>query len=316
MKKKILIGVSSCLLGQPVRFDGGHKKDRYLMDVLSEYFEWLPICPELEVGMGVPRESVKLVGLPDAPEMIGNKSGKNWTTLMNQYAEKKMHSISKKGICGYILKKDSPTCGIERVRVYNSKGIPAKNGQGLYARVLIETYPLLPVEEEGRLTDPALRESFIIRVFGYARLQDQLLNNFSKKALVQFHTENKYLIMAHSPSHYKTMGRFVAEMKSSSLQKLAQEYGDLFMQALAVKTTIKKNINVLSHIFGYLKNHLNAEEKKDILKTIDDYHQGYIPLIVPLTLLKHYISKWNIEYILDQSYLNPHPKELMLRNHV
>jgi uncharacterized protein YbgA (DUF1722 family)/uncharacterized protein YbbK (DUF523 family) len=312
----IRIGISSCLLGEKVRFDAGHKKDVYLTDVLGRYFEWIPVCPELEVGMGVPRESVHLAGSPDSPRMVGVKSGDDWTERMEKYSSKRVAQLAKSDLSGFILKGKSPSCGMERVRIYTDTGMPGGNGAGLFAGALLKAFPLLPVEEEGRLNDAGLRDNFIVRVFSYHRLRSLMRNRFSIGALVQFHTIHKYLLLAHSPKHYGSMGKLVAAAKNISQNTLMDEYPVLFMEGLNIKTTTKKNVNVLQHIFGFLKNHLAADEKKDIGDVIEDYRKEIIPLIVPITLLRHYIQKHNVRYILDQVYLNPHPKELMLRNHV
>lgn len=304
------------MLGQKVRFDGGHKRDRYITDILGEFFRFVPVCPEVEVGMGVPRESVRLQGTPDSPKMIAPRSGKDWTQIMNQYSEKRVQRKDLSAICGYILKKDSPTCGMERVRVYSSSGMAARDGQGLFARSLIEHHPLLPVEEEGRLNDLKIRENFIVRVFACWRLRKLFSPGFNLNRLVKFHTNHKYLVLAHSPRHYQTLGRLVAGARKIDADQLRMQYSSVFMEALKVKSTVVRNVNVLQHILGFLKKLLSAEEKKSILDAIEDYRSGLVPLVVPLTLLKHYVILNNVGYIRDQIYLNPHPKELMLRSHV
>ncbi len=312
----IYVGISSCLLGQKVRHDAGHKRDRYITDVLGQCFKFVPVCPEVEAGMTTPREAVHLIGRPENPRMVGVKSGDDWTARMNRYSDKRTKLLEKEKLSGYILKKDSPSCGMERVRVYDGKGIPSRTGRGLFASTLIDRYPLLPVEEEGRLQDARLRENFIVRVFAYKRLQDLFLSPYKRGKIVVFHARHKYLLMAHSVTHYRQLGQLVAEIKRYKPAEFINKYSQLFMEALAVKTTPRKNVNVLQHIMGYLKNNLHAAEKQYILNVIDDYHKELVPLIVPITLIRHYIEKFNIEYIRDQVYLNPHPKELMLRNHV
>lgn len=312
----INIGISTCLLGERVRFDSGHKHDRFITDVLGSYFNFIPVCPELDVGMGVPRESVRLVGDIESPRMVGVKSGEDWTDRMNVYSNERVRQLESHNLSGYILKSDSPSCGMERVRVYSEKGMPAKKGRGLYADVLIKHFPLIPVEEEGRLNDAGLRDNFIVRVFSYYRLQQLYSKPFSRGALVEFHTIHKYLLMAHSPRHYTDLGRIVANAKKYKTENLMNIYAHVFMEGLKVKTTYKKNVNVLNHILGFLRSYLTAGERQDILNTIMDYHKRLVPLIVPITLLSHYIRKHNIEYIKDQIYLSPHPKELMLRNHL
>jgi uncharacterized protein YbgA (DUF1722 family)/uncharacterized protein YbbK (DUF523 family) len=313
---EIKIGISTCLLGERVRFDGGHKRDRYITDILGDYFKFYPVCPELDVGMGVPRESVRLQGSADELRMVGGKTGEDWTTRMNRYAAKKVRQLERAGLSGYILKKDSPSCGMERVRVYGKSGVPSRNGVGLFAKALLDRFPMLPVEEEGRLNDARLRENFIVRVFAYHRLQRLFVSRYRRGEAVRFHTEHKYLLLSHSPKHYQELGKLVAAIASHSPAEFRDLYSELFMEALKIKTTTKKNVNVLQHILGYLKTDLGFNEKQDILDVIKDYHRGIIPLVVPLTLLRHYVERYEVDYIEDQIYLNPHPKELMLRNHV
>lgn len=315
-KSLIKIGISTCLLGQKVRFDGGHKHDRYITDILGQYFKFVPVCPEIDVGMGVPREAVRLEGSAAAPRMIGGKSGKDWTAKMNSYSTRKARQLERLSLSGYILKKGSPSCGMERVRVYAGSGIPSRDGVGLFARALLDRFPMLPIEEEGRLNDARLRENFIVRVFAYHRLQRLFRGRFSRDAVVKFHTVHKYLLLAHSPKHYKMLGQLVAAVAKLPPAEFRTKYSESFMEALAVKTTTKKNVNVLQHILGYLKERLGPAEKEDILRVIEDYRDELVPLIVPITLLRHYIATFEVEYIRDQIYLNPHPKELMLRNHV
>ena len=312
----IRLGISTCLLGQKVRYDAGHKHDRFITDVLGEYFTFVPICPEVEVGMGSPREAVRLVGSIASPQRVGNKSGVDWTAQMNAYAESRVAKRDFSNLCGYILKKDSPSCGMMRVKVFNESGAAERKGVGLYAASLIRQHPQMPVEEEGRLNDPRLRENFIVRVFTFHRLQQLYKNQYSAGRLVVFHTQHKYLLMSHSVKHYKLLGQLVADVRKYAPGELREKYGQLLMEGLAVISTVKKNVNVLQHILGYLKKQLSAGEKKDIIQVIDDYHRGLVPLIVPITLVRHYVDKHNVEYIKEQIYLNPHPKELMLRNHV
>lgn len=312
----IKIGISTCLLGEKVRFDAGHKKDRYLTDVLGNYFEWIPVCPELEVGMGVPRESVRLVGSTDSPRMVGHKSGTDWTEKMMKYSAERVRRLRGLNLSGYILKSDSPSCGMERVRVYTENGMPSKTGVGLYANAFLKEFPYIPVEEEGRLNDARIRDNFIVRVFSYHRLQILFSDGFSRGSLVKFHTIHKYLLLSHSPKHYELLGRIVADAKKYSPSDLKEKYCAMFMEGLSIKSTTKKNVNVLHHILGFLREEITVIERDDILRIIDDYYHELVPLIVPITLIKHYVMKRNVPYIRDQVYLNPHPKELMLRNHV
>jgi uncharacterized protein YbgA (DUF1722 family)/uncharacterized protein YbbK (DUF523 family) len=315
MSEKPRIGISSCLLGNEVRHDGGHKRDRYLTDTLARFVEFVPVCPELEVGMGVPREPVRLVGAASSPRLIGQKSGKDWTDAMQAYARKRVTELGKLLLMGYILKKDSPSCGMERVRVYGGAHVPNRLGQGMFARALAETLPLLPLEEEGRLNDPVLRENFIERVFAYQRWFGAMSGRASLEKVIDFHTRHKLTIFAHSEKHLRLLGRIVANAKARPLGEVVDEYGRVFMEALRHRATTKRNTNVLQHMAGYFSGDLTTVEKNEIGELVNDYRLGLIPLVVPLTLIKHYATKLQVQYILEQSYLNPHPKELMLRNH-
>ena len=310
------VGISMCLLGEKVRYDAGHKKDPFITGILGSYFEWIPVCPELDVGMGVPREPVRLTGPPDDPRMIGTKSGTDWTSKMREYAARKVRSLAKAGLSGYIFKSGSPSCGMERVRVYAKNGVPAKKGRGLFAEAVLRELAVLPVEEEGRLQDSGLRENFIERVFAYHRLRQLLQTPLTLRALVEFHSAHKYLLLAHSPLHYRQLGQVVARAKQLSRAVLEEEYTRRFMEALRVKSTVGKNVNVLHHILGFLKDQLTTNIRSDILGIIEDYRQGLIPLVVPVTLLEHHVRINDVAYIRNQVYLHPHPKELMLRNHV
>ena len=309
------LGISRCLLGDEVRFDGGHKQDPFLTDVLGCYVEWVPICPEVEAGLGTPREAMRLVGNPQHPRLVTITSKTDHTKALVAMTSKRLDELKELDLSGYVFKKNSPSCGIERVRIYNEHGMPSRNGVGLFAQAFIEKFPLIPVEEEGRLCDPSLRENFIERVFCYQRFQELLRNGATRQAVVRFHTVHKYLLLSHSQPHYQQLGRLVAQAQRYRPRELAMKYGELFMKALAVKATVRKHVNVLQHILGYFKNRLTAHEKTELLGVLDDYHRGLTPLIVPLTLIKHYVQIFDVGYIRDQVYLNPHPKELMLRNH-
>jgi uncharacterized protein YbgA (DUF1722 family)/uncharacterized protein YbbK (DUF523 family) len=310
------LGISRCLLGDEVRFDGGHKKDSFLTDVFGRYVEWVPVCPEVEAGLGTPREAMRLVGDTQGPRLMTIKSGTDHTRALETMTTNRLAELKNLDLSGYVFKKGSPSCGIERVRIYNEHGMPNRNGVGLFARAFIEQFPLIPVEEEGRLCEPTLRENFIERVFCYRRWQDLVQSGVTRQALVQFHTIHKYLLLAHSPQQNEVLGRLVGQAHQHHPKELAYRYGELFMNALAVKATVRKHVNVLQHILGYFKERLGAREKAELLVVIGDYHQGLTPLIVPLTLIKHYVQTYEVDYIRDQIYLNPHPKELMLRNHV
>ena len=314
--RPIKIGISSCLMGDKVRFNGDHKHDRYITGILGQYFSFVPVCPELEIGMGVPRESVRLIGTTDVPRMIGDISGKDWTGRMNKYSRKRVRQQDLQGLSGYLFKKDSPSCGMERVKLYSGKGAPSKQAVGLFAGALVARYPVLPIEEEGRLNDPRLRENFIVRIFAFYNLRELFKGKFNRGKVVEFHARNKYLILAHSLKHYKELGQLVAAVSKLTTLEFKDQYLSLFMEALRIKTTTRKNVNVLQHILGFLKNDLDADDKKYLLDVIEDYRNERVPLIVPISLLKNYLRKHRIKHILDQTYLNPHPMELMLRNHV
>lgn len=313
--RPIRLGISMCLLGEKVRFDGGHKRDRFLTDLLGKYFSWVPVCPELEVGMGVPREAVRLTGRAALPQMVGVGSGEDWTRRMGSYSEKRVGQIASMDLSGFIFKSESPSCGMEWVKVYAKNGMPSKNGRGLFTRVFMKELPLIPVEEEERLNDAKIRENFIVRVFSYHRYR-QLVKNYSRRALVEFHAVHKYLMLAHSPKHYEELGRLVARQESMTPTELKEQYGRLFMEGLSVMSTVKKNANVLQRILGFLRESLTEGERNDILAFIEDYRTELVPLVAPLSLVKHFVKIHHIRYIEDQVYLNPHPKELMLRNHV
>jgi uncharacterized protein YbgA (DUF1722 family)/uncharacterized protein YbbK (DUF523 family) len=316
MVSKPRIGISSCLLGIKVRHDGGHKHDVLITQTLGRHVEWVPVCPEFEVGMGVPRETVRLVGSPANPKMIADKSGKDWTLEMQSYANKRVRKLKDMDLSGYILKKDSPSCGMERVRIYGPKGIPYRQGRGLFAQALMTKLPLLPVEEEGRLYDPGLRENFIERVFGYHRWQTLVSDGRSIKRLVDFYSQEKLLLFAHSEAHMRRLGRIVAQAKKMSFGAAMEEYGRLFMEALGHRATTRKNTNVLQHMLGFFSKQLSSDERNALLGVIGDYKRSLVPLVVPLTLIRHYADKYDIAHLRGQSYLQPHPKELMLRNHV
>lgn len=310
------LGISRCLLGDEVRFDGGHKRDNFLTDVLGPYVEWVPVCPEVEAGLGTPREAMRLVGDPAHPRLLTIKSGRDHTRALEKMATGRLAELGNLDLSGYVFKRGSPSCGVERVRVYTEQAMPSHNGVGIFARAFIEHFPLIPVEEEGRLCDAPLRENFIERVFCYRRYQDLLQNGVTRQAVVRFHTIHKYLLLAHSAEHYQALGRLVGQAEHHRPKELGFKYGELFMKALAVKATVRKHVNVLQHILGYFKTQLGASQKAELLGVISDYHQGLTPLIVPLTLIKHYVHLFDVGYIREQVYLNPHPKELMLRNHV
>lgn len=312
----IRLGISTCLLGERVRFDGGHKKDRFIAGVLGKYFECVPVCPELEVGMGVPREPVHLVGFVKSPRMLGVISGKDWTARMRSYSAHRVKQLAELNLCGYIFKSDSPSCGIGHIRVHGKSGILSKSGRGLFANAFIRANPWIPVEDETRLNNPVLRENFITRVFVYHRLQLLFRRKLSVGKLVEFHAVHKYLMIAHSPKHYAELDRHVAKAKKSSRDVLRKSYTRLFMEGLKRKSTVKKNVNVLHQIVGFLRDRLSSDEKKGLLESIENYRRELVPLIVPITLTRHQAKIHNVPSLLNQIYLNPHPIELRLRDYM
>jgi uncharacterized protein YbgA (DUF1722 family)/uncharacterized protein YbbK (DUF523 family) len=312
----IKLGISSCLLGRSVRYDGGHKLDRYLRDTLGQFVQFIPVCPETECGLGVPREAMHLVGAIDAPRLVTIRTGIDHTERMLAWAQKRLDGLDREGLCGFIFKKNSPSSGLLRVKVYNPKGQPVPKGSGLFAAAFHKRFPLIPVEEEGRLHDPRLRENFIERIFALKRWRTCLTGGRRLGRLVDFHSREKLLLLSHSPSHYRRMGKLVAEGKGRPASGLYREYEELFLTALQLKTSVAKNINVLQHIMGYFKKQLNKEEKQELLAILGQYRAGHLPLIVPITLMNHYVRKYDQSYLARQTYLCPHPVALQLRNHV
>jgi uncharacterized protein YbgA (DUF1722 family)/uncharacterized protein YbbK (DUF523 family) len=315
MAASIRVGVSSCLLGEQVRYDGGHKHDRYITDTLGRFFTFVPVCPEADCGLPIPREAMHLEGAAEHPRLVTVRTRIDLTGQMLDYCRRKVIELEQEDLSGFIFKKESPSSGLFRVKVYE-KGGPPRSGRGLFAAAVTEHFPLLPVEEEGRLCDPALRENFIERVFAYRRWKDLLAGHKGVGELVLFHTAHKLQVMAHSPQHYREMGKLVAGGKALGVPDLFFRYEKLFMASLTLHATPRKNTNVLMHIMGYFKKQLTAGEKEELLAVIDRYHHRLVPLVVPLTLLGHYVNKYDQNYLKGQTYLNPHPMELMLRNHV
>lgn len=314
--EEIRVGISACLLGQEVRFDGGHKHDPFLTQTVGPFFAYVPVCPEVELGLGTPRETLRLERRGESLRLVAPKSGKDLTEEMRNYAEAKLAFLAAQDLSGYILKKDSPSCGMERVRVYGEKGTAQKTGRGAFAERLLAAFPLLPVEEEGRLHDPRLRDNFFVRVFAYHRLKALFQDRWTLGALVRFHTREKLLLMAHDPKAYAFLGRLVASAKAIGRERVALRYQEGFMGALRKIGTVKKNVNVLLHMAGYFKTLLAPEEKRELLGLIEDYRREWVPLIVPITLLRHYVRLHRVDYLQGQTFLEPSPKELMLRNHV
>lgn len=310
---KIKIGISSCLLGQEVRFDSGHKRERYITDVLSQYFDYRPYCPEVAIGLGVPRPTIRLQFDADKHiQAIMPKTGVIYTDQLAEYALKTVKNLNE--LSGYIFKSKSPTCGMERVKVYPAEKnkMPSQEGTGIYAKVLQEHLPNTPMEEEGRLNDPQLRENFIKRVFVYHEWQTLLNNDFNVKALIAFHARHKMLLILHQYGNSKELGRLVAKATAQNLDELAAEYITLFMATLKILPDRRHHGQVLTRIVTAINENLEAAQKRDILEMIDEYIAGELALSAPIRLIRHYLTQMDLPYIAQQSYLAPYPDELGL----
>lgn len=299
-----------------MRFDGGHKRNGFLVDTFGPFVEFVAVCPEMEAGFGVPRESLRLVRAGSEVRLVGNQSGIDRTDSMRRYAERRTSAIVREELCGYVLKKDSPSCGLDRVRVYGEQGMPLRDGRGLYAEALKRRFPNLPIEEEGRLNDARLRDNFIERVFAYRRLQTFFAGRWTIGALVKLHTAHKLQLLAHAPRAYAELGRMVANGAKTPRAELRDSYTSGFMSALEQIATPARHANALQHMAGHFRKLLDAESRGELAATIEDYRRGLVPLIVPITLIRHHVRTLGVAYLKDQIYLEPHPKELMLRNHV
>jgi uncharacterized protein YbgA (DUF1722 family)/uncharacterized protein YbbK (DUF523 family) len=312
---KLRLGVSACLLGTEVRFDGGHKRNPFLTDLLGPFVEWVPVCPEVEAGFGTPREAMRLVQDGDDVRLVTVRTKKDVTRQLQKAITARLRDLASLDLDGYVLKKDSPSCGLFRVKVYRASGIGARSGRGLFAAGLADAQPLLPLEEEGRLSDPLLRETFIERVFAYRRLRELGTGPVRADDLMRFHARHKLLLLAHVPSAYARLGRLVASATGRVSRAFLDEYAEGFMGALAVPATRGRHVNVLQHMAGYF-DAVDGPSRRELASTIADYAGALVPLVVPLTLIAHHARRHDVRYLLDQVYLQPHPKELMLRNHV
>jgi uncharacterized protein YbgA (DUF1722 family)/uncharacterized protein YbbK (DUF523 family) len=308
---EIRIGISSCLLGEKVRFDGGHKRNEYITKILSPFVTFVPVCPEMEMGLGAPRETLRI----ERDRLVTTKTGIDHTAGMTRYARRRVADLRREDLSGYVFKKDSPSCGLFRVRVYDGDRAPSRTGRGLFAKALTDALPLLPVEEEGRLNDPRLRENFLERVFAYRRVQDLLGSRWRMGDLVRFHTAEKMLVLAHEPKGYQTLGRLVARAKGMPRREVATTYRETFMRAMEKMATRGRHANVLRHMAGYFRKDLQRRDKEELSGVIHDFQKGLVPLIVPVTLIRHHVGTLGVDYLAGQTYLDPHPKELMLRNH-
>lgn len=311
------VGISACLLGDAVRFDGGHKRNPFLTEVLAPHVEWVRVCPEVEVGMGTPRETLRLMRDERGRlRLLTTRTGVDHTDAMVRWSAGRLDQLAGERLAGYVLKKDSPSCGMERVKVFGADGSPERKGRGIFAEALIARFPTLPVEEEGRLSDPSLRENFIERVFAFQRLRTLFDGRWTNARLVRFHTAHKMSLLSHSTSAYTVLGRLVAGIGRMPRALVRAEYERTFMRAMTIVATPRRHTNVLTHMAGHLKTRLDAASKRELLTCIDEYRRGLVPLVVPLTLLRHYVRAHGIEYLAGQTYLEPHPRELMLRNRV
>ena len=312
---RIKLGVSACLLGQKVRYDGGHKHDPFVADILGPHVEWVPVCPEVEYGLAIPREPMRLAGGPSTPRLVTIRTGVDHTEGMLNWADNRLTALEKESLSGFIFKSKSPSSGMQGVKVYSESGIPSRTGIGIFAGAFMKRFPLLPAEDEGRLNDAKLRENFVERIFVFKRWLESYEKGFSAKGLIDFHSAHKLLILAHSPKHYRILGKLVAGL-NGDIGRLSNIYIRTLMEGLRLIATTKKNTNVLHHIMGYFKKVLASDEKQELLEVIGHYHDGHTPLIVPITLFNHYVRKYNQPYLQGQYYLHPHPIELALRNHV
>ena len=314
------IGISSCLLGAQVRYDGGHKYNGFLVKTLGQFVEYLPVCPEVECGLPTPREAMRLVASAGEPRLLAIESGHDFTEQMETWARSRLDKLEGEDLCGFIFKSKSPSSGMARVKVYpghsRGSGTPSHNGVGVFARMFMERFPLIPVEEDGRLEDPALRENFVEQIFVLMRFRDSLARERSMKELVDFHTRHKMLILSHSVKHYREMGRFVGTAATRQIEEVYREYEEQLLSALRLLPTPSKHANVLQHMAGYLRRVLSSAERQELAGIIEDFRVGSYPLIVPITLLNHYVRKYEEPYLASQVYLNPHPVELRLRTHV
>ena len=312
--EKLKIGVSACLLGQNVRYNGGHQLNHFIRDILGQYMDFVPVCPEVECGMPIPRETLRLVGNENAPRLVTSRSGVDHTEQMQSWAEKKVKQLEQEELCGFIFKKDSPSSGLYRVKVYSEQGMPRNVRTGIFARAFTRHFPLLPVEEEGRLNDGRLRENFIESVFVFKHFRDLIKATPSRGGLVDFHTRHKFILLAHDEPAYRALGRLVAQAGARDIPGLGREYLGAMMAALKKPARAGSHTNVLQHIYGFVKDKLDAEDRRELLEVFEEYRCGRIPLIVPLTLLRHHLRRHPDGYIERQYYLDPHPRELMLRN--
>ncbi len=315
MSETIRIGISRCLLGDPVRYDGMHKRDDFLVETLGRYVQYVGVCPEVECGLPVPREAMRLVGTAEAPRLLTRRTGRDLTEQMMTWVNRRLDELEREQLCGFIFKAKSPSSGMDRVKIYSEKGAVIASGSGLFAGAFMKRFPLLPVEDEGRLHDEDLRENFIERIFALSRYRQAMEADPTIAGLMAFHARHKLLLMAHGDAPMRAMGRMLAVAKKGDAPALRAKYEDALLGALRLAATPRKHVNVLQHMLGYFKALLSADEKREVLQVIDRFGEGLVPLIVPVTLFQYFARKFNVEYLKDQCYLDPHPLELKLRNH-
>jgi uncharacterized protein YbbK (DUF523 family)/uncharacterized protein YbgA (DUF1722 family) len=312
----IRIGVSSCLLGHEVRYDGGHARDPFLTETLGRFVEWVPVCPELEVGLGVPRPTLHLERASGGLHLIQTDTGRDHTRAMRAFARRRVAELRRLGLYGFVLKRGSPSCGLERVKVHAPRARPRRWGRGLFAAGLLEAMPGLPVEEEGRLGDPLLRDNFVERVFAYRRLRRLFSGRWTPTLAARFHAAHELQLLAHSAAAHGELTRLVAEASDLPRGRFRQRYEDAFMMALAQRATPGRNARVLRRMTGRLRRGLRSQERAELAEAIGAYRRGRAPLLVPLTLIRHHARRLAAHDLLGQLYLEPEPTELMLRYHV
>jgi uncharacterized protein YbgA (DUF1722 family)/uncharacterized protein YbbK (DUF523 family) len=313
-RPRVRLGVSSCLLGEPVRFDGGHKRSRFVVGQLGEFVELVGVCPELELGLGVPRPTLRLVREGDDVHLREPSTGADRTRAMRLFARKRVRALRALDLSGYVLKKDSPSCGLYRVKVYRGDaGASVRDGRGLFAAALVEALPLLPVEEEGRLEDAELRDLFVEKVFAYRRLRDRFEGAFTARDVVAFHTAHKLALMAHSPQAYRELGRLVADLKGLPRAAFRDAYQQGFMAAFSKRASVGRHVNVLQHMAGYFRRDIDADARAELAEVIEDFRRGLAPRLAPLTLIRHHARRLGVDYLLGQVYLHPEPAERMIR---
>lgn len=319
--RRLRIGVSACLLGEEVRYNGGHKRDPFLTDMLGHYVEWVPVCPEVEIGLGTPRPAMRLVriggGIGDV-RMVTPETGVDHTEAMRSYSDRRVEELAAERLAGYILKKDSPSCGMERVKLYPAEGgAPNKEARGLFAETLLRRHPDLPVEEEGRLHDPLLRENFVTRIFVRDRWLRAQEEGWTRASLMRFHERHKFLFMARNQSGMRRLGRLLGESaKTDRGEDLARIYLAGMTEVLRRHPTRRGHTNVLYHLAGFVTDRIDEGDRRELIESIERYRTGLLPLIVPVILIRHHVRRLDVEYLRDQVYLEPHPQELMLLNHV